>query len=39
MSVDAPVGEQDAQFWDWVLAAVIALIVIGVAVWGLAAIL
>jgi hypothetical protein len=39
ISEDAPFGPQDARFWDWMLAGVIAVIIIGLAVWGLTAII
>jgi hypothetical protein len=38
ISEDAPLGPEDARFWDWVLAGFIAVIVIGVVVWALTAI-
>jgi hypothetical protein len=38
MSEDAPFGDQDARFWDWVLVCLIAVIVIGLIAWGISAI-
>jgi hypothetical protein len=38
ISDDAPLGPEDARFWDWVLAGVIAAIAIGVLTWALTAI-
>jgi len=32
ISHDAPFGDQDARFWDWVLWVVIGMIVVGVLV-------
>jgi hypothetical protein len=32
MSEDAPFGEEDARFWDWVAAILIMTVVIGVVV-------
>jgi hypothetical protein len=39
ISEDAPLGPEDARFWDWVLAGFIAAIVIGLAVWGATAVI
>jgi len=32
MSEDAPFGEEDARFWDWVAAVLIVVVLIGIAV-------
>ena len=33
ISYDAPYGDEDARFWDWVLAVVLATVAVGVLVW------
>jgi hypothetical protein len=38
-SSDAPQGPEDARFWDWVLASLLSVIVVGLLVWGLTALL
>jgi len=39
ISEDAPFGEQDARFWDWVFASIVAVIVLGLIVWGVVSLL
>jgi hypothetical protein len=36
-SRDAPYGEEDARFWDWVAATLVAAVVIGLVVLGIVA--
>jgi hypothetical protein len=33
ISYDAPYGEEDARFWDWVLTVLVAAVALGVIVW------
>jgi len=33
MSEDAPYGDEDARFWDWIAATLLAAIGVAVVVW------
>jgi len=37
MSYDAPYDDEDARFWDWVAATLIAVFVVGLVVFGIVA--
>ncbi len=37
-SADAPLGEQDAKFWDWVLIGIITVVITALVVWGATAV-